>query len=271
MNIFRKLASQLTTVYKLFRHTGIWGVITYKAVPGPLPFVLSKLGFELKNKYLYLPVKGYTYPVLFRYGSSDSLVLYQSLVRQEYSCLEPLEEPNLIVDCGANVGYSSIYFLNKYPNAHVIAVEPDDENFKVCTKNLLPYSERVTLVHSAIWSHKAGLTVSRGENGESLEWAAQVYECREGEEPDMYATDIYSLLEKSGLKSIDILKMDVERAELEIFSRNYETWLDKVKNIVIELHDEDCEKVFFKALSSYKYSLLKLGELTVCKTLLPKN
>lgn len=271
MNLLRKLLSQFITIYQLFQKAGIWGVITYKAVPKPLSFVLQRLGFEMKNRYLNLPIKGYKNSVFFRYGSSDSPVLYQSLVRQEYSCIEALDEPKLIIDCGANVGYSSIYFLNRYPQAHVIAVEPDDENFKVCTKNLLPYSERVTLLRSAVWSHKAGLTISKGENRESLEWAAQVHEGREGEEPDIYAIDIYTLLEESGFESIDILKMDVERAELAIFSRNYETWLDKVKNIVIELHDEECEKVFFKALSNYQYSLSRAGELTVCKNIVPKN
>jgi FkbM family methyltransferase len=261
--------SKFRTIYDLYRNTGFWGVITYKAVPKPLSFVLSKLGFQVRNKsYLHVNVKGYKHPVLFRYGSSDSPVLYQSLIRQEYSCLEPSEEPKLIIDCGANVGYSSIYFLDKYPKVHVIAVEPDEDNFRVCAKNLLPYSQRVTLIRSAIWSHKAGLTVCRGQNRESLEWEAQVRECQPGEEADIYATDISSLLEESGFNTIDILKIDIERAELVVFSKNYENWLSKVKNIVIELHNEECEKVFFKALSKYKYDLSRAGELTVCKNIL---
>lgn len=267
MNIF----SKFKTIYHLFRKTGFWGIITYKAIPKPLCSVLSKLGIELKNRYFSLHVKGYEHPVLFRYGSSDSPVLYQSLVAQEYSCLDASENPKLIIDCGANVGYSSIYFLNKYPAAHVIAVEPDEDNFKVCAKNLIPYNERVSLIRSAIWSHKVGLTVCRGQNRESLEWEAQVQECREGEDPDIYATDISSLLEESGFNSIDILKMDVEKAESVIFSRNYESWLKKVKNIVIELHNEECEKVFFNALSRYKYDLSRAGELTVCKSILPQD
>ncbi|MFB8791750.1 MAG: FkbM family methyltransferase [Potamolinea sp.] len=264
--------SKFRTVYDLFINTGLWGVITYKSLPKPLSVVLSKLGLELKNRAYYeIHVKGYKYPVIFRYGSSDSPVLYQSLVREEYSCLEPSEDPKLIIDCGANVGYSSIFFINKYANAHVIAIEPDNDNFKVCEKNLHPYRERVSLIHSGIWSHKVGLTVCRGEKEESLEWEAQVRESKEGETPDISATDISSLLEGSGFNTIDILKMDVEKAEAIIFAKNYENWLSKVKNIVIELHNEECEKVFFNALSRYKYDLSRAGELTVCKNILPKD
>lgn len=59
--------------------------------------------------------------------------------------------------------------------------------------------------------------------------------------------------------------MDIERAESVVFSGNTEKWLNKVKNIVIELHDKECEEIFFKALSNYEYKYSKSGELTVCK------
>jgi FkbM family methyltransferase len=242
-------------------------------LPRTLLSILSKLGFNPKNKYISLYIKGYENPIWARYQSSDIDVLYQIFGEEEYSCLDNLDQPKLILDCGANVGYSSIYLLNKYPTAHVIAVEPDDENFIVCQKNLLPYSERVSLVRSAIWSHEVGLVVSKGVDvyGDGCEWATQVKECQGDQKPDLLATDILSLLKKSEFTSIDLLKVDIEGAEVVIFSQNYETWLNRVKNIVIELHSEECKKSFFNALSPYKYDLSRSGELTVCKGILPKT
>jgi FkbM family methyltransferase len=272
MNFFAKLNRlqylplTLKNLYKMLRITGFWGVITKKPLLKPLFFVLEKLGLKLNKKHVKLHIKGYINPVFFRYGSSDPDVFTQIFLFEEYSCIKDLKEPKVIIDCGANVGYSSIYFLNKYPNASVIAIEPDPENFKVCEKNLSYYDERVSLINSAIWSQKTGLIISKAENwGNAYEWAMQVKECKEGQEPDIYAISIDDLLEDYGLSSIDLLKVDIEGSEAEIFAKNYENWLNKVKNIVIELHSEECEKEFFKALSMYDYELSRFGELTICK------
>jgi FkbM family methyltransferase len=246
--------------------SGFWGIILYRRyrrLPKPLLSILSKLGFNPKNKYINLQIPKYEHPIFARYQASDLDVFYQIFVEEEYSILPEDKDFKVILDCGANVGYSSIYLLNKYPHAHIIAVEPDEENFKVCQKNLSPYSDRVTLIRSAIWSHQTGLVIRHYGNGN--EWGTRVEECLEHEQPDLLALDILNLLEKSGKTNIDLLKMDVEGAETVIFSQNYKTWLNQVQNIVIELHGQECEDTFFQALSAYKYDLSHSGELTVCQ------
>ncbi|MBW4686016.1 MAG: FkbM family methyltransferase [Komarekiella atlantica HA4396-MV6] len=254
-------------LHEMTSEMGVWTVINYYLRKKLFDLLENRFKITAKNKYIRLRLKGFKYPIWSRYGTSDSRAFHQVFIRQEYSSLSDLKSPSLIIDCGTNVGYSAIYFLNKYPNAHLIAVEPDINNFKACERNLLPYSDRVSLVNSAIWSNQAGLVICRGQYRDGLEWSTQVRENQGDEKPDIYAIDISSLLEKSGFENIDILKIDVERAEIEIFSRNYENWLNKVKNIIIELHDEECEKIFFKALSMYKYDLSRDGDLTVCKNI----
>ncbi|GAB1542687.1 hypothetical protein NUACC21_53610 [Scytonema sp. NUACC21] len=221
-----------------------------------------------KNKYVTLQIPGYKHPIFVRYQSSDVDVLYQIFGEEEYSVLNAENDYKVILDCGANVGYSSIYLLNKFPNAHVIAVEPDKDNFQVCQKNLLPYSDRVTLIRAGVWSHEVGLVLRHYGNGN--EWGTQVEECQDKQQPDLLAKDIPTLLEESGHKSVDLLKMDVEGAETVIFSQNYQSWLSKVKNIVIELHGKECEEAFFNALSYYEYKLSRSGELTVCQSIKAK-
>ncbi|MFH1868898.1 MAG: FkbM family methyltransferase [Candidatus Omnitrophota bacterium] len=233
---------------------------------------LVVLSYKLLKKLKLCPPKPcfYKYPegcknrIYYRYDSSDTASLRQVLDQDELSCFDNKINPQLIIDCGAYIGCSSIYFLNQYPEAHVVAIEPHSKNFKICHRNLKPYKKRVTLIHSAVWSHRTGLVAYETDWGE---WAVQVRECRKGEKPNISAVNLYDLLEKSGFGCIDILKIDIERSELEVFSHNYDRWLSRVKHIAIELHDEQCKEVFFKTLSQYKYDLSYSGELVICKNI----
>ncbi len=108
------------------------------------------------------------------HGSSDMSVFGQIFIRQEYSCLRDLKEPSLVLDLGANVGFSSAYFLNVFPKARVVAVEPDERNLAICKANLSPYGDRVLLLHGAAWSKPATLRVLKGTFGDGREWAIQV-------------------------------------------------------------------------------------------------
>src|SRR5262245_51635214 len=69
------------------------------------------------------------YPLFGRRSSSDVEVFHQVFIEREYKCLDDLSDVGLIIDCGANVGYSSAYFLSKHPTSRIIAVEPDPDNF----------------------------------------------------------------------------------------------------------------------------------------------
>ena len=68
------------------------------------------------------------HPVYARAGTSDHQVFDQIFIEREYRCLDGLKNPQFILDCGANVGYSSAYFLSRFPDSFVVAVEPDALN-----------------------------------------------------------------------------------------------------------------------------------------------
>ena len=53
--------------------------------------------------------------VYCRAHTSDLGVFRQIFIDREYRCLDDVQEPRLIVDCGANVGYASAYFLARHP------------------------------------------------------------------------------------------------------------------------------------------------------------
>jgi len=205
------------------------------------------------------------HPLYCRAGSSDRLVFRQIFVDREYACIDDAPAPELIVDCGANVGYSAAYFLSRFPTAHVIAVEPDEANFELLRRNTAPYADRVTLIRTGVWSRPTGLVFSREHFRDGQEWAIQVRECRPGERPDLSAIDIGTILRESGFEKIDILKVDVEGAEAAIFSSNYESWIDKVDTFVIELHGQECADAFFKAIDRDAFDVSVSYDVTVCR------
>ena len=209
-------------------------------------------------------------PVFVRAGTSDRHVFRQVLVNLEYDCLRQPLSPKLIVDCGANVGYASVFFLGKYPTAHVIAIEPEPGNFKQLKRNTAPVGTRVTAIQSGIWSHPTGLTIRRGQFGDGRDWATQVVETPLGQVPDIQAVDVAGVLAASGFSRINILKVDIEGAESVLFGRNAERWLDQVDNLVIELHRAECENILFEDIRGMNYTLSRHGETTVLEGLRSK-
>ena len=93
--------------------------------------------------------------------------------------------------------------------------------------------------------------MDRGGWRDGREWTAQVRPAKEesttSESVEGY--DMPSLIELSGATEIDLLKIDIERSELELFARNTESWLPRIRNLCIELHGADCEAVLFRALA----------------------
>jgi FkbM family methyltransferase len=203
------------------------------------------------------------HPLWCRPRTTDSKVFYQIFILREYSCLDEISSPGLIIDCGANVGYSSAYFLSRFPEARLIAVEPDVDNATILERNLRPFGERAKIVRSALWSHEAALAIDDDSKGGA--WALRVRECRPGEPATVQAITVGAVLKESGEARISILKMDIEGAEAGVFVSDYQEWLNRTDNIVIELHGDESRRVFAAAMAQQPFAIFRHGELTVCK------
>ena len=200
-----------------------------------------------------------------REHSSDIHAFHQAFIEREYSCLDDLADPGLILDCGAYAGYSAVYFLSRFPRCRVIAVEPDPANFELLRRNVAPFGDRVRTLRAALWSHEARLKMCEGARGPGSEWGRRVRECAPGEDADLAATDVGALLRESGYSSISVLKVDIEGSEEVVFGSNYESWIGRVENIVVELHGEGCAGAFRRAIAGQPFRITRSGELTVCR------
>lgn len=211
--------------------------------------------------------KNSLYPLLFRPNTSDLQVFRQIFIDKEYSPLSGMRDVGLVIDCGAYTGFSAAYFLNHFRNCYLVAIEPDPENFAVMEKNLKPFNNRVRLINSAVWSHSTGLALSGQTYRDGQKWTRQVRECLSGEIAEFTGVDIGTLLKESGKDKISILKIDIEGAEAELFSRNYQGWINRVDAIVIELHDDSlsgkASDIFFNAVPEKDFSFKRRGEVII--------
>jgi FkbM family methyltransferase len=218
----------------------------------------SRVG-QLPSELFRLRIPGIQYPVYGRTGTSDPWVFSQIFVEREYAPIDGEQEVRLVFDCGANVGYSSIYFLNRFPHCRVMAVEPDPENVSLLRMNLRPYGDRVEIIPAAVWSTRSTLVMVP----QGAAWATQVRAVQRGEKGDLVAVDIPSLLHRAGAPRIDVLKMDIEGSEAEVFSGDVDAWLPHVGTLAIELHGERCTEVVHRALSGYQFQKVISGELSI--------
>lgn len=253
-SVWRRLGLRGAVNYGL--HERLWAM--FSSIPWPC-------AIPIKQKTYTLHVRHVSFPLYCRARTSDRWAFGQVFVRKEYGDLPTDHRPKLIIDCGANVGYTSVYFLTRYASSRVIAVEPDLQNYRLLQRNLAPYGERALAIHAAVWSEPTHLKLCSAQETNKGEWAFWVRECQPDETPDVPALDIQTILSDSGFGQIDILKIDVEGAETQIFSQSYGGWIDKVETFLIELHGPEAESVFRSALGKRPFHFSRTGEVTVAR------
>ncbi len=221
--------------------------------------LIDGIKFYLQKKFKStkpLKLSQLKHPILFRKTKVDFQIFMQIFVSKEYD-LKLSFTPQVIFDLGANVGYASTFFANKYPNAKIWALEPESNNFLLAQKNLSNYGN-VSLIKGAVWSEQVDIHVVDKSLGE----AAFMIELGGGENT-VRAYTISELLELSGQEYIDILKIDIEGAEKEIFEIGFEKWIERTRMIIVETHDrykDGTSKALFSAISKYNFALDISGE-----------
>lgn len=169
-------------------------------------------------------------------------------------------QPKLILDCGGNIGSAAVYFANKYPESIIYSIEPEKNGFKLLQYNAFLY-ENIRPIKSALWDKETFIRVE--DKGFGMAGFMTVETT--ADDPDAFKTTTVSkLLADSELEEIDILKIDIEGAEKEVFAApDVDDWLPKVKVLTIELHDRmklGCSYEFFKAISKYHWFFAFRGE-----------
>lgn len=227
------------------KKNGVWTTSKYV-----LDYVLYKT--KLKNHVDYKGSK-----INFRYESTDFTVFREIFFALEYD-LAYQEDVKVIIDAGANIGASTVWFAKKFPNSKIIAIEPDKGNFELLCKNVKGLNNVITL-NKGLWSSTQKLKISKRED--IGEWGFFTSPENNSSEDSIDGISIDDLIAEMGLKKIDVFKIDIEGAEKEIFKSA--NWLDKTMMLIIETHDwleEGCSMSVFNALRDKKFATSFSGE-----------
>ena len=240
-------------VDKVFRYIGAFGVVR-----GPALYLVAALCPPARGRLCRATIPGSRTRVKLRLGSSDISVFNGIFRWQEYGW--DLERaPRAIIDGGAYIGLSAIYFTLRYPGVRVIAVEASEANYNLLVRNTEAFPN-VEPVHAALWPQAGSLVLT--DPGTGL-WGLQVRDAGEqdhqpgsrgGPSPDpVRAITIADIIRDHQLDRVDLLKVDIEGAEKELFGAPA-PWLSQVDAICIELHDwfkAGCSRTFFAAVEDF--------------------
>jgi FkbM family methyltransferase len=228
---------------------------------------LRRRSGNLRRKVHRLNLKDVEHPLHIR-EHSDPFFFSQIFLEQEFAPVRGLDISS-VIDLGGNVGMASVWFLNTFPRAKIIAIEANPDNHPSLEANLHPYGERAIVVKGGVWWRRTSLALVRGRD----EGDGSVREAVPGDPTEilMEGWDIPALMELAGFEHVDLLKMDIEGAEVDLFLKSAERWLPLIRNLSVELHGPECEAALERALAPYTYQRQVLGELIFCFHLRPKN
>src|SRR5437868_5144320 len=110
-----------------------------------------KVYTSLKNKSIdKIKLRHAAADISIRGGTGDVSAFKKVFIKKEYD-IEPASYPEVIIDAGANVGFSSIFFSLKYERAKVISIEPNKENYKLLANNTFFY-RNIRCLNTVLWS-----------------------------------------------------------------------------------------------------------------------
>ncbi|MGA0560257.1 FkbM family methyltransferase [Larkinella sp. VNQ87] len=220
--------------------------------------IFFKTNFK-KEGLLSIKLPNLSSPFYLRASTSDIRTFWQVMLSKEYEISLDFV-PKVIIDCGANVGLSSLFFISKYPNCKIIAIEPEDSNFAILKENLKSYPNAIP-EKCGIWNRVTNLVVSDEYN--LGKWGFTVKEATEEMASTVSAITLADVMNRYNIEQIDILKIDIEGSETALFSSNYEYWLSRTRVLIIELHDwlkRGSSRSVLKAITRYDFSVIIQGE-----------
>ncbi len=225
---------------------------------GALEIAMRKLYVRTRRRSnpIVLSVNGRQLHVFHRRTPADLFVIWQCFYRQQYEI--PVSEFHrpyhklaleeryrelltrgkrpLIVDCGANIGTSSLWFHARYPEAHIIAVEPAPDNVRVLQENCA--NSGIEVIEGAIAATDAVMQLV--DPSETTNGYRTVPVDHSGQETgaEVIGLSLATLLARESATSCEpfLLKVDIEGSEKSLFTCDWPIF-DRFPLIIVEQHD----------------------------------
>jgi FkbM family methyltransferase len=203
--------------------------------------------------------------IRLRPTASDLTTLQEVMKYEVYGALpELLPSPQWIIDLGAHIGLSSLYFLGRYPTAKVLAVEPHPGNFALLQNNLRPWTDsaRCRVVCAAAWSRDCALRPTACLNDPN-QASFSVQPASAEESGSIRGLSMATLIGMTGAAEVQLVKMDIEGSEAVLLTSGA-SWLSSVQCLAVEFHDDlRAHLSFDELMASHGFDVVDDGGHTV--------
>ena len=179
-------------------------------------------------------------PVYYRTSTSDMTLIYEVLLKSGHKSEYYLPSdfnPKVILDIGANIGITSIYLTNKFPNAKIFSFEPLLENYDILKKNTENY-KNIKVFNFGLGQKDEALDIFLSDDSENFGGGSFFPEVGGASNSKVKCEirNIQNTLTGLNVKEIDLIKIDTEGAEFDILTSLNKKYLEGVKWITGELH-----------------------------------
>ena len=173
-------------------------------------------------------------------------MLYEVLASNAYHIapsLLPPDNARVVVDCGANIGITSLFLAARYPGATILSVEPHPENFALLKTNVSQVSRILPICACVTGTSQSAVRFTTHQPA----WGNRIATDDHG--VLVPAITIEELCKQNGIEKIDLLKFDIEGAEEQVLENG--TFLARTEHIIVELHGHYGFQCFQRDIAPY--------------------
>jgi FkbM family methyltransferase len=220
-------------------------------------FMEIENGVYNKSKTFTLQLNTLKQPITLRCIRADMQSFINTFIDAYLEKKPFLKDVNFVIDAGANIGYTAVLYATWWPNATIVSIEPDTENYELTVLNTKNYPN-IKVIQAGLWYSNAMLTIEAGQEDGFV--VREVKLENTNAQNLTKAISIDEIMQQHKISQIDFLKMNIEGSEKEVFSNNYKNWLPHTKAMLIELHDgknAGCSKAVFNSINQFDFAVVE--------------
>jgi FkbM family methyltransferase len=198
--------------------------------------------------------KNLAHPIFLRPGTRDAHTIMNNIIREEYGQIKAKKESRWMIDGGAYIGDTAAYFLSNYPGLTVIALEPGEESHSKAARNLKDYGSRAILLKKGLYSADQVCRFDGNDTGAGISGSGYEIKC----------ISLPTLIKNYSIPRIDILKMDIEGAEEQVFLENPGSWLRLTDLLLIEIHNPHILEMISRVLRENNFIMRQHRTVWYC-------
>jgi FkbM family methyltransferase len=232
----------------------------WKHIANPGEYVLHK--GDRRKRDLVFTTK--PLPIQFQVPSSLYLVFKEIFMVDVYeidALVRELPAEPVVIDVGANAGFFDIQLLSKLNKATIYAYEPMPANIKMLNQTLKQNArlqQSIRLFQMAVTGQpmdKLDLFAEPEENAQVVASMFKGFNENNTQKITVPCVTLTDIIEKNNLQSIDLLKLDCEGSEYDIMYNTAPHLIQRIRRMVIEVHDVDEDQNNIKAFDQYIQAL----------------